>query len=203
MRTVIPLHARIIVNIGDFDQGQANILYQSRVTGAYHVSQLREGIDTQLDPEDRFGSIETIRKAGMDWYTCCEPIGPEHSAQELVDQLFLGIDLGCFQHAAMRGLPFSIRHYRKKAKLQISGWRKSSRWLRWRPWAVPRKKPSLSMSQTYSDWCPAQILSMPNQELIHAMSRPIRKITAGLNIHNCRKMLMETGFRGILMGMVT
>jgi biotin synthase len=38
----------------------------------------------------------------MDWYYCCEPIGPEHSTEELVDQMFLGIEMGCFQHAAMR-----------------------------------------------------------------------------------------------------
>jgi hypothetical protein len=29
-------------------------------------------------------------------------IGPEHNADELVEQLFLGIEYGCFQHAAMR-----------------------------------------------------------------------------------------------------
>jgi hypothetical protein len=40
--------------------------------------------------------------AGLDFYYCCEPIGPEHSSEELVDQLFLGIELGCFQHAALR-----------------------------------------------------------------------------------------------------
>ena len=39
---------------------------------------------------------------GLDFYYCCEPIGPEHSAEEMVDQMFMGIDYGCFQHAAMR-----------------------------------------------------------------------------------------------------
>jgi len=41
----------------------------------------------------------------MDWYTCCEPVGPEHSPQELADQLLEGVRLGCFQHAAMRRVP--------------------------------------------------------------------------------------------------
>jgi biotin synthase len=55
-----------------------------------------------------------IRDAGLDFYYCCEPIGPEHTSEELVEQMFLGIEYGCFQHAAMRrvfqtNLPISDR----------------------------------------------------------------------------------------------
>ena len=55
-----------------------------------------------------------IRDAGLDFYYCCEPIGPEHTPEELVEQMFLGIEYGCFQHAAMRrvfvpGMPLSSR----------------------------------------------------------------------------------------------
>ena len=41
----------------------------------------------------------------MDWYTSCEPIGPEHSPEELAAQIHLGVRLGCRQHAAMRRFP--------------------------------------------------------------------------------------------------
>ena len=55
-----------------------------------------------------------IRDAGLDFYYCCEPVGPEHTPEELVEQMFLGIQYGCFQHAAMRrvfvpGIPLSSR----------------------------------------------------------------------------------------------
>ncbi len=102
IRTRMPKRPQIVVNIGDFDRAQAEALRQAGVNGAYHVCRLREGSDTTLDPEDRKRTIRTIREAGLDWYNCCEPIGPEHTAQELVDQLFIGIEYGCFQHAAMR-----------------------------------------------------------------------------------------------------
>jgi len=46
--------------------------------------------------------MQAAREAGLELHTCCEPIGPEHSAQEIVDQIFLGIELGCSRHAAMR-----------------------------------------------------------------------------------------------------
>ena len=102
VRRAIPSHTQIVVNIGDFDLAQARQLKAAGVSGAYHVCRLREGVDTDLKPEARQSTFGVIRQSGLDFYYCCEPIGPEHSAQELVEQLFLGIEHGCFQHAAMR-----------------------------------------------------------------------------------------------------
>ena len=40
--------------------------------------------------------------AGLELYTCCEPIGPEHAVDQLVDNIFIGVEMGITQHAAMR-----------------------------------------------------------------------------------------------------
>lgn len=114
VRKELPAHTRIVVNIGDFEIGQARELRAAGVSGAYHVCRLREGVDTRLDPQQRKRTFRVIREAGLDFYYCCEPIGPEHSPEELAEQLFLGIDYDCFQHAAMRrvfvpGAPLSHR----------------------------------------------------------------------------------------------
>lgn len=101
-RRAVPAHTRIVVNIGDFDASQAGELKAAGVSGAYHVRRLREGTDTDLDPEARLSTFRVIREAGLDFYCCCEPIGPEHTGEELVEQMFLAVDFGCFQHAAMR-----------------------------------------------------------------------------------------------------
>jgi biotin synthase len=102
LRAIMPENPQLVVNIGDFDRTQADELRKAGVNGAYHVCRLREGKDTALDPEQRKRTIRIIKDAGLDWYYCCEPIGPEHSSDELVEQLFLGVEYGCFQHAAMR-----------------------------------------------------------------------------------------------------
>lgn len=108
LRTVEAVHtavagkARLVVNIGDFDLRQARELKAAGVSGAYHVLRLGEGKDTNLAPEDRKRTIATIKKAELDWYYCCEPLGPEHDHGEIVDQIMLGLEYGCFQHAAMR-----------------------------------------------------------------------------------------------------
>ncbi|MFO7903713.1 MAG: hypothetical protein R6U98_13705 [Pirellulaceae bacterium] len=114
VRRAIPRQTQIVVNIGDLGIAQAKQLKEAGVHGAYHVCRLREGTDTNLDPEERKKTFKVIRDAGLDFYYCCEPIGPEHTPEELVEQIFLGIEHGCFQHAAMRrvhvpSLPVSDR----------------------------------------------------------------------------------------------
>lgn len=61
-----------------------------------------EGRDTALSTQDRIKTIENIRDLNMEWYTCCEPIGPEHSNEEIIDQILLAQKLSCFQNAVMR-----------------------------------------------------------------------------------------------------
>ena len=93
---------QLVVNVGDFDADQAHDLKAAGVTGAYHVLRLREGADTALDPERRKATMGAINNAGLDLWYCCEPVGPEHSPEELAEQLFLGVRYGCVGHAAMR-----------------------------------------------------------------------------------------------------
>jgi biotin synthase len=102
VRECIPKETQIIVNIGDFDRAQALELKAAGVAGAYHILRPREGVDTTIAPEQRRATIRHIKESGLDWYYCCEPIGPEHTPEELAEQLFLGIEYGCVQHAAMR-----------------------------------------------------------------------------------------------------
>ncbi len=102
VKIVVPSHTQIIANVGDFDLSQAQTMKASGVSGAYHVCRLREGTDNKLDPVIRQKTLGAIRQAGMDLYFCVEPIGPEHSNEELMDQMAMGFEYGCFQHAAMR-----------------------------------------------------------------------------------------------------
>ncbi|HAF62958.1 MAG TPA: hypothetical protein DCK95_11635 [Anaerolineaceae bacterium] len=102
IRKHISPQVHVVVNIGDFNLAQAEELRAAGVNGAYHVRRLREGIDNTLQPTARLRTVEAIRSARLDWYTCCEPIGPEHNPTEIVDQIFESYDFGCFQNAAMR-----------------------------------------------------------------------------------------------------
>lgn len=88
----LPAGMRFVANVGDFDYEYALRLRQASFTGAYHIRRLREGVDTQLSPEQRIRTLDAIKQAGLELYYCVEPIGPEHSNKELVDEIFRARD---------------------------------------------------------------------------------------------------------------
>ncbi|MGI6331887.1 MAG: radical SAM protein [Zhaonellaceae bacterium] len=101
-KSIAPPTTQIWANVGDSALDTFKELRKAGVTGIYHVCRLREGIDTNLKPEDRIQTMHNALEAGLELYTCCEPIGPEHTIDELVDNIYIGIELGITQHAAMR-----------------------------------------------------------------------------------------------------
>lgn len=101
-KEVTPETTQLWVNIGDTDLDTFRVLKKAGVTGVYHVCRLGEGTDTKLDPKDRQKTMDDALAAGLELYTCLEPIGPEHSPQTLVDNMYIGIERGIYQHAAMR-----------------------------------------------------------------------------------------------------
>ena len=107
VRKGIPDSVNLVVNIGDCDEAYLRELKRIGVGGAYHVCRLREGVDTQLNPDDRIAMIESIKAVGLDWYTCCEPIGSEHTDDEIAEQMMIANRYGCFQNAAMARVNFA------------------------------------------------------------------------------------------------
>ena len=105
LRRRIPAGLEILANIGDVSPGQMQELRAAGVSGAYHVCRLMEGVDSCMPASARIATIERILEAGLAWYNLCEPIGPEHSPEELADQIWIGIDLPCRQHGAMQRFP--------------------------------------------------------------------------------------------------
>jgi biotin synthase len=200
VRRVIPSQTQIVVNIGDLDGSQGEELRSAGVKGAYHICRLREGIDTELQPSQRIRTIEIIKKAGLDLYYCCEPIGPEHTPEELVDQMFIGIDFGCFQHAAMRrvcvsGTPLSERGQITELRLaQIAA-------------VVTMAALGCKETNSIAVHEPNLLGLCAGANTIYAETGANPRDTAsdtkghrGLDMNDCREMLCEAGFAGLLCG---
>jgi biotin synthase len=93
----------MIANIGDFGHGEAKQLKDAGYTGIYHAVRMGEGRDTQIAPETRLNTMEAASHAGLLIGTCVEPIGPEHSIEELADKILLGREMEpCFSGAMRR-----------------------------------------------------------------------------------------------------
>jgi len=96
---------RFVANIGDFDFDLAEVLKEIGFTGVYHINRLREGTDTLIPTETREKTIEAVQKAGLELYYCIEPIGPEHSYEELLQEIKRARDLNISVMAVMRRIP--------------------------------------------------------------------------------------------------
>ncbi len=105
VRKNLPDHIRFVANIGDFNDETAKKLKEIGFTGAYHIHRLREGIDTTIKPEIRINTLNAIRNAGLELYYCVEPIGPEHSYEELVTEMIRARDYQVKVMAVMRRIP--------------------------------------------------------------------------------------------------
>lgn len=79
----------LIANVGDQSLENAKSIKDAGYTGVYHAVRLREGTDTSLSPAKRLESIKHFKEAGLKVGTCVEPIGPEHTNEELADTILL------------------------------------------------------------------------------------------------------------------
>jgi biotin synthase len=103
-RTLQP-HTVLVANVGDLGMSQARMLVDAGFEGIYHLYRFREGIDTDIEPERRRRTFRAIRDAGLDLRYCIEPVGPEHTTEEIVQQMFLARELGATICAVMRRIP--------------------------------------------------------------------------------------------------
>lgn len=78
---------KLIANVGDQTLENAKKLKDAGYAGVYHALRLREGTDTGLSPQKRKESIRNFQEAGLMVGTCVEPIGPEHTNEELAEMI--------------------------------------------------------------------------------------------------------------------
>lgn len=87
LRSRVPGKYEIILNIGEFDQDGARRMYETGVSGIYHSCRLREGEDTPFDPQLRLSTMESVFRSPLKLISLVEPVGIEHTADELADNL--------------------------------------------------------------------------------------------------------------------
>jgi biotin synthase len=82
-----------IANVGDQSYENARKMKDTGFTGVYHAIRLREGRDTSIDPEKRRESIRNFQEVGLEVGTCVEPVGPEHTNEELAEMIMFTASL--------------------------------------------------------------------------------------------------------------
>lgn len=105
VRNKLRLETTLIANIGDNKIGNAIKLKDAGFAGVYHALRLREGTDTNLSVEGRKQSILNFKEAGLEVGTCIEPVGPEHTNEELADMIEFTASFNPAYSGAARRIP--------------------------------------------------------------------------------------------------
>lgn len=95
----------LVANIDDFSEKQAVQLKDTGFSGVYHAVRMGEGRDTTIPPERRLQTFRNAKEAGLLLGTCVEPIGREHSINELVEKTIITMEVEPVFSGAMRRIP--------------------------------------------------------------------------------------------------
>lgn len=199
-RSVVPEETQIWVNTGDCPEEYYKELIDAGAVGAYHVCRIGEGRDTSLDAQQRIKSMECIRSAGLQLFSCCEPVGPEHSAEELAESIMVCVDMGVTQFGAMRriAVPGSpLGKYGQISNLQmahIMG-------------CVGLIYASVDSAEFFGVHEPSELGYLAGANFVTAETGANPRDTAvdtskgrGWDMNRCRKLMFECGFTKLLRG---
>lgn len=101
-RVAVPL----VANTRDITHREGEDLLAAGFVGFYHAVRLGEGSVTPFKPERRIQTIQVLRDVGLAWMNCIEPVGPEHSAEEIVDLMLLARRHAATYSGVMRRINF-------------------------------------------------------------------------------------------------
>ena len=105
VRQAIPATTKMVANLGDFDTAQAQLLEDAGFNSVYHLVRLRESIDTDIAVEKRIATLDAVTQSNMELYYCIEPIGSEHTYEELAEEMIRAREYGVEVMAVMSRVP--------------------------------------------------------------------------------------------------
>lgn len=96
---------QIGLNVGEFGEEKALKLYEMGVNFIYHSLRLGEGKDTRFNPQDRLNTLNAIKNSPLDLVYLVEPIGIEHTNEEIADICLSAIEHKAIVSGAMARIP--------------------------------------------------------------------------------------------------
>lgn len=105
IRTKIPGGYAIVLNTGELDAAAAAKAKAAGVYGVYHALRLREGTDTPFDPAERVATMKNVSALGMTLISLVEPLGCEHTDEEIADCFLNAVGCGVKICGAMARFP--------------------------------------------------------------------------------------------------
>jgi biotin synthase len=105
IRRTIPGPYEVILNAGEFGPDIARQMVEAGVSGIYHACRLREGTDTPFDPALRLATMQSVTDSPLKLISLVEPMGPEHTHEEIADNFLNIVRHGAVISGAMARIP--------------------------------------------------------------------------------------------------
>ena len=96
---------KLFTNVGDTSYEAFCEMKAAGIDGVYHCWRLGEGRDTSIDPERRKQTAYNAKKAGLEFLDALEPIGTEHTIEEMAEHIFWSREMETYQYGAMSRVP--------------------------------------------------------------------------------------------------
>lgn len=185
----------LYTNVGDTSYEAFKEMKAAGISGVYHCWRLGEGKDTAFTPEQRKETMLNAKKAGLDLLDALEPIGIEHTPEEMAEHIFFSMELETIQYGAMKrisvpGTPYAstpeisnytLSNYTAAIVLAMAGMKRF-------PW-IGIHEPSLHGYMSGANMITAETGVNP-RDMVSDTSQG-----RGLDIKACRRMLRQAGYQ--------
>lgn len=200
IREVAPATTNLYSNVGDTSYEDFLKMKEAGIVGVYHICRLGEGEVTKLSPESRQKTVQNAIKAGLDIMNAVEPIGPEHTPEQLAEQIFImkgqnPIQTGVMKRINVPGTPFEgtgeINHYQLAlyAAVQILAHAD----VETLPW-IGHHEPNEACYVSGTNLITAEVGVNPRDTAANTIE------SRGKDLTDCRTMLYEAGYTKLAKG---
>ncbi|SHI93244.1 biotin synthase [Dethiosulfatibacter aminovorans DSM 17477] len=101
VRKEVPGDYGLVANTGEFGRLKAKEMIDAGIDTVYHTLRLGEGSSTKFNPEDRIDTLKAVEDTNLSLAYLVEPIGPEHTNEEIVEIFKKGLEHGAVLSGAM------------------------------------------------------------------------------------------------------
>jgi biotin synthase len=107
----------LVANTRDISHREGEALLKAGFVGAYHAVRLGEGRDTPFRVDKRIKTITVLKDVGLLWMNCVEPVGPEHTGEEIAHLMVLARKYGASYSGVMRRINFPGSPYAREGMI--------------------------------------------------------------------------------------
>ena len=107
----------LVANTRDINHREGEQLIEAGFVGAYHAVRLGEGRDTPFVVEKRLKTISVLSDVGLQWMNCVEPVGPEHSLEDIAHLMVLARKHRATYSGVMRRINFPGSPFEKRGMI--------------------------------------------------------------------------------------